>query len=330
MANGTIGALRRSVTGDADEIAFIQDRPTAVCSRPRDAFNIVYVINGDAGAVRRLGPLALRSLIARASEGRATRIVTTDRHDFRATLLDVGRERPSAIAVIGGDGTARTALETLASLNIPVAPLPGGTLNRIASRVYGAASLPACIGLLGQGAPQPISGAIVGSHRFFVAAGFGAWMQVQAVRERFRGAKLNAARAMMELASRQFSCRVSWAPNGSAPLEHSTLVVGVGRIDSALGLGSRRHHPSVLEAAGADVRTLADLGVVLAASAARRWRHLRQVTTVSCRTIAVDAAGGRISALLDGEHHLMSSPVEIRFDSSCGLVWSPPARRRSW
>ena len=69
----------------------------ALITNPAPA-DVVFVINGDAGAVRRIGPRRLRSLIAR-SYGSSSKIVTTDRHDFRAALLDLSRDRP------GADGT---------------------------------------------------------------------------------------------------------------------------------------------------------------------------------------------------------------------------------
>ena len=66
-------------------------------------------------------------------------------------------------------------------------------------------------------------------------------MQVQSLRERLRKPKSIAGlRALIRMAPRQFADRVSWASEAAAPLSHSTLIVGVGRIDTAFGFGLER------------------------------------------------------------------------------------------
>ncbi len=289
------------------------------------------VINADAGGVRKLGPKALRQVISRCGPSDVARVVTTDRHELGQCLLEAARAQPRAIAIIGGDGTAHAAIETLTPLGVASIPLPGGTMNRLSARVFGRATFEQCIASLEEGQVRSLAGGRVGDRAFFVAAGFGGWMQLQSLRERLRKPKsITGLRALIRMAPRQFEDRVSWASEGAASLCHSTLVVGVGRIDTAFGLGLERHEPSLFEAAGADIRDWGDLAWVTGAAALRRWRRLKKVTALSTRKLFIESNHNGTPALLDGEFHMLARANTVTFEPDLGLVWAPVRRRGPW
>jgi diacylglycerol kinase family enzyme len=310
----------------------IRVRPGAVLAGAASAGDgLIVVINADAGRVRRLGPRALRLLIRRSGPSDLARIITTDRHDFRQCLLEAARAAPRAIAIIGGDGTAHGAIETLTPLGVPTIPLPGGTMNRLAERVFGRATLERCVSSLEQGRAQNLAGGKVADHSFFVAAGFGGWMQVQSLRERLRKPKSIAGfRAVLRMAPRQFADRVAWAVGDAAPLSHTTLIVAVGRIDTAFGFGLEQHEPTLLEAAGADIRDWGDLAWVTGAAVLRRWRRLKHVTALSARALDIESNHEGTPALLDGEFHMLGRVNRVTFEPKLGLVWAPARRRGPW
>ena len=292
---------------------------------------LIVVINADAGRVRKLGPKALRRLLRRCGPSDLDRVVTTDRHDIGQCLLDAARAEPRAIAIIGGDGTAHAAIETLTPLGVASIPLPGGTMNRLSARVFGRANLEQCVASLEQGQARSLAGGRVGERAFFVAAGFGGWMQVQSLRERLRRPKsIAGVRALVRMAPRQFADRVTWASEGAASLCHSTLIVGVGRIDTAFGFGLERHEPALFEAAGADIRDWGDLAWVTGAAALRRWRRLKRVTALSTRKLLIESNHDGMPALLDGEFHMLARVNTVTFHPDLGLVWAPVRRRGPW
>lgn len=289
------------------------------------------IINSDAGQVRKQGPKALRSLIKRIGPPDVSRVVTTDRHDLIPRLSEAAAARPRAVAVMGGDGTAHAALETLTPLQVPVIPLPGGTMNRLTARVFGRANLEQCLSSLTDGHSRFLAGGRVGERCFCVAAGFGAWMQVQRLRERLRNPKgIAAVRAMLLMAPRQFSDRVTWTIDGAPSLSHSTLIVGVGRIDTAFGFGLERHEPSVFDAAAADILNWGDVAWLTSAALARRWRRLKKVTAAAARALTVESNHDGTPALLDGEFHMLGRVNSVVFDPRLGLVWGPRRRRAPW
>lgn len=292
---------------------------------------LIVVINADAGRVREIGPKALRLLVRRCGPADLARVITTDRHDLRQCLLDAARHEPRAIAVIGGDGTAHAAIETLTPLGVASIPLPGGTMNRLPARLFGRANLEQCVSALEEGEPRSLAGGRVGERSFFVAAGFGGWMQVQSLRERLRKPKSIAGlRALIRMAPRQFADRVSWACEDAAPLSHSTLIVGVGRIDTAFGFGLERHEPALFEAAGADICDWGDLAWVTGAAMLRRWRRLKRVTALSTRAIDIESNHEGTPTLLDGEFHMLGRANAVTFEPKLGLVWAPVRRRAPW
>lgn len=297
----------------------------------RQGGGLVVVINADAGRVRKLGPKALRLLVRRCGPADIAEIVTTDRHDIRDCLIDAAALAPRAIAIIGGDGTAHAAIETLTPLGLASIPLPGGTMNRLSARVFGRATLEQCIASLEGGQVRSLAGGRVGDRAFFVAAGFGGWMQLQSLRERLRKPKsITGLRALIRMAPRQFEDRVSWASDGATSLCHSTLVVGVGRIDTAFGFGLERHEPALFEAAGADIRDWGDLAWVTGAAALRRWRRLKKVTALSTPKLFIESNHNGTPALLDGEFHMLARANTVTFEPDLGLVWAPVRRRGPW
>lgn len=281
------------------------------------------------GGLRGLERLAAAGLGDRAG---LVRLVPTAA--FRAELEALAITRPAAIAVLGGDGTARTALEVLTPLGIPVIPLPGGTLNRLSRLVYGQGSARVILKRVAAGGrPQPLAGARLGPHSFFVACGFGAAMGLHGVREALRrGAPGAAVRAFQQAARGLFAPRVAVAEAGHltdrirAPVQMA--VVAVGPLAPAFGLPApERPAPGQggLEVVTASTSGWWHLAGLLPHALTGSWPQLQDLSRAACdevRLVAVDGPGGPglVPGLLDGEPTLLDGEAVILFDPACGLV----------
>lgn len=281
------------------------------------------------GGLQGLERLAVAGLGERAG---LVRLVATAA--FRSELEALARTRPAAIAVLGGDGTARTALEVLTPLGIPVVPLPGGTLNRLSRLVYGQGSARAILKRVAAGGrAQPLAGARLGPHRFFVACGFGAAMGLHGVREALRrGAPGAALQAFRQAARGLFAPRVLVAEaghlSGPARAPVQMAVVAVGPMAPAFGLPApARPAPGQggLELVAASAGGWWQLAGLVPHALAGSWPRVQGVARAACdevRLVAHDGHGwgGPVPGLLDGEPTVLDGEAVILFDPACGLV----------
>lgn len=226
--------------------------------------------------------------------------------------------RPEAVIVLGGDGTASSALRRLSSENIAVVPLPGGSLNRISKSVYGTACIRDILTSLESGAPVPIaSGSINGVH-FYCAAGYGAPMALAKSRESLRaGQPLKAAKIFTETSSTLFQPKFEYEG-----FQASVAVASPRPIDAAFGLASAAG-PSEPELAVGAWSKPAQLFSFCLSVLAQDWRGEACVVAQSAVTASLRSLDGPLPVLIDGEDGPSSEFAYIEFDSEPGLVWRP-------
>jgi diacylglycerol kinase family enzyme len=260
--------------------------------------------------------------------------VWTSTQELRGVLEQVASEGAEAVAVIGGDGTARTALEILTPRGIPVIPLPGGTLNRLSRQVLGTAGLRQGLrAALDTGQVRPLCGARLGGHRFFVASGYGAAMQLQAVREAVRAGGLRAGLERLAALSPGLFGRPLVATAGQTDAQARLAdgaVVAVGSLARSFGL---------LEPAGCLPAGTGSLQIGLArwdgwlemlglgpAASLGLWPRLARTQWLASDRVqlAFGAGDAPLPALLDGEAVVLDTPAQITFDPAAGLILAPP------
>lgn len=283
---------------------------------------IALVVNADAGSVRRLGRERLDPLIKTALGDTPAEVLWTPREALEEALAEALAGRPDVLAVLGGDGTARSAITAARGL-VPVAPLPGGTLNRLARVVFGGRDLQACIAALRDGRACELPAGRIGPRRFFVVCGFGPLMELDRAREDWRGSgRLSAVwPRVTALGRRAFEPDLAWSVGEE---EHSAaaLVVALGPVDAAFGLG-RAGERTELEAAGARLSGWRDLAGLGLGVAVRRWRRRRSLDVARGVAIQVSSRRGPVYALLDGERCLLPPRFTVRFEPRAALVWAP-------
>ncbi|MBY0564086.1 MAG: NAD(+)/NADH kinase [Hyphomonadaceae bacterium] len=252
--------------------------------------------------------------------GPSVRTERTDGANLERSLRSIAKDAPDMVVVLGGDGTARTALETLSPLGIATAPLPGGTLNRIARALYGSSSAERIIDRLRFGEADWIPGGQVAGHKFFVASGYGAPMLLSAVREHIRRGRLpRILRALPRLSS---VFRPTFSLSGSAR-PYNCAIVGVGPIDAAFGL-SRPARASSLEVAAAHWENWLEPITLAPSVLTGTWRRDANIDVSQTVALKIDSPHDRIPALLDGEAIAVPSNALVRYNQRCGLAWRIP------
>jgi diacylglycerol kinase family enzyme len=303
--------------------------PVATEPRPRTETatgpqRVVVLVNADAGRVQRLGRPKVERWVRRALGGRLLELQWVHGPGLEAALARAVAARPDVLAVIGGDGTARSALEATAG-RVPVAPLPGGTLNLLSRAVWGRQRLRACLRALPHGVERRLPAGRIGERRFYVVCGFGPLMELDALREDLRaGRRLAASWARLAaLGARGFRDALSWSTPGEPPRPASALVVALGPVDAAFGLGRRAAPRLMLEAAGTRLEGWADLAGLGARVLTHRWRARAGLTTRQSRRFEVEGLGGPVFGLLDGERCRLPERFAVEHEPAAALVWGP-------
>ena len=293
-------------------------RPSADQKRP-SVLNFRVVVNLDAGGLSRRKLLDLTELLRASFAVKPRAIQYVDRHSLTDALQDVAHSRPDAVLVCGGDGTARTAIEALTPLGVPVVPLPGGTLNRLVHAVYGSCQIKRIMAGLSHGAPAWIPAGVAAGRRFYVVSGYGAPMQLNAVREHVRAGRWPQAWRALSAASKGM-----FAPTleVGASKEHkaSCAIVALGPIDAAFGLkplGAR----SAFEVASATVTGWGSALQLAPFALLGGWRERPNVNVGSAMHLRLQGDHAGIVALMDGEPFVLPSQIDITYEPRAGLVW---------
>lgn len=265
------------------------------------------VINPASGGV---GPGTAGELAALFAElgldHQVSELIPGQLEDTVRAAIDTG---PDLMVVLGGDGTARQVAEMCGPRGPLVAPLSGGTMNKLGRTLYG--SKPwreALSSALTSGEARWMPGGEVGDHAFYCSAVLGSpalWAQA---REAIRARKFGRAWRRAAVAfHRMFLARLRYEFDGAEIAGGLAVGLICPTISRALG-----EDEGALEAAVLDLRNT-KAGVRLALNGLfGDWRDDPDVTVRTC-------VGGRawarasIPAMLDGEFFRFGRQVDIRF-----------------
>ena len=264
------------------------------------------VVNPASGGV---GPGTADDLAALLSErGLDYRVSALARGDGVATVRAIVDGDPDLIVVLGGDGTARLVAEMCGPQGPLVAPLSGGTMNKLGHAIYGPRPWREALwDALERGEARWMPGGQVDGHAFFCRAVLGPPALWARAREAIRVRKLGRAWRRAVAASRNaFPARLRYEFDGR--VGHG-LAIGLicPTVSRALG-----DDAGALEAAALDLRD-AKAGVRLALNnLLGDWREDPDVTVRPCvrgRVWAHDP----IPTMLDGEFFRLGRQLDIRF-----------------
>ena len=282
---------------------------------------IIMLINPMSGGVGNRAEDEAKAILSEYDVDADVRILEGD--GFADTIDEAIAERPDALFVLAGDGTARSVATLAGQKDVLVATLPGGTMNMLPKALYGTGDWKKALRrTLEQGEPRKVAGGAIGEEYFYCAAIMGAPALWAPAREAIRSGKLGEALSKARLAFRRaFSGRIRFSLDGKEEEKAEALVLITPLISKAFN----ESDPG-LEAAA--MKT-ADTGQALrlAANALfNDWRDDEAVDTRRTRKVKLWGRS-RIPAVIDGETVPVGKEAEVRFvpHAFTALALSPQA-----
>lgn len=289
------------------------------------------VANAAAGQASRSDLDAVEAQLRRALDGKLSEFVRAEPDDIEAALRRAAEASPEAVIVLGGDGTARAAAEIVGRTGVPIAPLPGGTMNILPKKVFGARSLQESIDSLALATPQMLPAGEIGGRRFFLSAALGFAGSLARLRETQRGAfrPLTFASTWAST-SRAFATSmthgVQWRTRARDKWKRAhTLVLAVGSVRSVANPLAEDEEGDGFEIASLDLRQISDIAELGYYSLASSWRASPAVKIVEARRVEIDAPSRRPLVVLDGEPIRLPGLSEARWiEDGCAVLAPPP------
>ena len=255
-----------------------------------------------------------------AERGVTARVHAVQGEEVGRSLRTAIESAPDLVVILAGDGTARAAAEMAGPDGPLIAPLAGGTMNMLPHAVYGVRPWEEALAdALESGEARDIGGGCVDGRSFLVAAILGAPALWAPAREAMRAGNLSIALGRMRRAwSRAFSGRLRYALDGGPRGKAEALAFMCPMASKVMA-----NDEQALEAAIIDPQGLAQAARIGLSALISDWRSDPAVTSVSCRTAGVWAAG-RIPAVLDGEPARLPSAARIEWRPKVARVLAPP------
>lgn len=279
---------------------------------------IALVVNEAAGTASSTDVSRVVTLVKDALPETEVDVASVAPQDLEPALDKAFAGTPDVVVVFGGDGTARSAAKRALAAQVPIAPLPGGTMNVLAKLVFGHADLAQAIRELPTCKTTGLDIGMVGGEPFFLSAAFGFAGPMARFRESMR-----PPRQISEVMSAAFTCAralgpslrggVKWRRAGAKWHYAQTLVVALGSLERVLTPEEEAVHTGeLLQAAALRLRSMWDVAKLGGdAVRLRDWRELNQLTLVAARRIEVELRSKRPLAVLDGEPIRLSHASEI-------------------
>jgi diacylglycerol kinase family enzyme len=299
-------------------ITATEEGATARPLAPSTLDTVALVVNEAAGAASLLDA---QTVVQRVAEALPETTITTvvaapDALEAEFDAMFVAAHR--AVIVLGGDGTARAAAKRAMATGIPIALLPGGTMNVLSKLVFGHADLEQAIEDLRTARITALDAGMAGNEPFFLSAAFGFAGPLAKLRETLR-----PPRRARSIASATLACArglgpslrggVGWRAPGERWQRANTLVVALGSLDRILSPEEQEIETDArLQAAALRLRSGWDIARLGSdAVRLRDWRRLNQIKVRLEQRFELDIPSKRPLAVLDGEPMRLSRLTEI-------------------
>jgi diacylglycerol kinase family enzyme len=270
----------------------------------------VALFNPAAGSVAVDGEAALRDALKAAGVHGAD-MVQLDRDSCEQQLRDLAAGKPDLFIVWGGDGTLRSALNTLGQTTPNLLLLPGGTMNLLCRNIHGEKPWNTILAdVLASPKRRSLPAGKVNGELFYCAMLAGAPARFAEAREALRRGELVKAaaetRAALEtLGTLQLaaSYRDSYSFVDSRLPPTSIIAVLVGPV-------ARDHE---MEVAALSEPSAGGALNVIWSSFVSDWRSAPGVTIAPARSLVIESGDGAIPLIVDGEAIDAGRTATVRF-----------------
>ncbi|HEV2365516.1 MAG TPA: diacylglycerol kinase family protein [Caulobacteraceae bacterium] len=239
---------------------------------------------------------------------------------FETTVRSAIDGRPDVVVVLGGDGTTRLVAEMCGPAGPLIAPLSGGTMNKLDHGLYGARPWREALSTaLAAGEARWVSGGEVDGRAFYCRAVLGSPALWARAREAFRARRFGRAQRHAAIAFRRaFRGRLAYVFDG----EQIGRGLAIGFISPTVSRAADVE--AALETAVIEISDLRAAARLAVKNLIGDWRDDPDVTVRPCVRARVWAREP-ISAMLDGEYFRFGRGVEVRFRPRAFRVLAPPA-----
>lgn len=269
------------------------------------------VVNRESGYVSEHSPAHVRVMLENGIHNREGPVAMVSPDEVLDALKEAFNGPADAVVVLGGDGTARCAAELARETGKPLAPLPGGTMNLLPHKVYGALGPADALSAAVNGRVIQLDAGEADGHLFFLSAAFGVAPNLARAREAFRGANPtnalpNALEFMKEAAAGIFEPCV-WFGIDTAEEDEAAeaLILALGGVDHLMDAGLNDDFDHRFEIIASSVHNLGDVARLGFNAMMQRWRDDPGVDVRHAHCLRVRLKKEDPYGVLDGE------PVEL-------------------
>lgn len=284
----------------------------------------VVVVNTNAGSSARFSEEALK-----AAAPNATFEILAVAPDQLDNAFDKAfADKPSAVIVVGGDGTARTAAARALSTGVPIIPMPGGTMNVLPKIIFGHGDMARAMADIPKLVPRSLDVGHVGGEPFFLAAAFGFAGPMTRLREATRSERKSdrireAAGALLSNIGPSLQCRIRWrTPDQKWRSAHS-LVIAIGDLERVLAPDTEDHGHK-LEVASLKLRSVWQMLSFGAAFLTGGWRKSPRLKIVRATRASLKLPSRRPLVVLDGEPMRVSRVGDVTLERGALPVLAMP------
>jgi diacylglycerol kinase family enzyme len=300
---------------------------------PTPAQTAILVVNRTAGTIAGLPVADVAARVTAALETMSVHMVEIGGDDTAAILDRALEGGAHTLVALGGDGTARVCARHAMKHDVPIIPLPGGTMNVLAKRVFGHGELDRAIADLAALRPAVLNVGSVGGEPFFLSAAFGFAGPLARLREAMRpprrfDALAAAASACARGLGPSLRGGIGWRVADGTWQRAHTLAIALGSVDRVVAPDSAAltERDVAVEAVAVNLRTGWDVARLSLAALGKGWRKSPVIEVTRGLHVELDLRTRRPLAVLDGEPMRLGRSARVDVHAGALKIMVPAHR----